>query len=124
MAAREGWIRFGITLSLLWIAAAVLYVAYHLRADRAEFIESLWNSRNEGDWRIVGTEETYVVCTSSIPRVPIDSLSQIEVLASPQCEVKAKTAASLIFAPILCVWIAAFYAAKSFGWVRTGFTSK
>ena len=115
------WRRLGVVISAIWIVAGGGYVAVQWHGETEAMASSAWDTRNNGDWAVVGQESFFFRCTSkSVPK-PADAYLPFLRQAEPTCKPKLLQVACLLLLPIVLAWGFSLLGVRVVAWVRGGY---
>lgn len=114
----RGWFRLGVVLSAVWLLAAGGYVVFDHYQETEHFTTAIWETRNEGEWAIIGQDAFLLRCESKPLSRPVETLSQFLIEAEPQCNIKPGKVGLLLISPLAIVWVFVILVVKAVVWIR------
>lgn len=105
----------------MWLLAAGGYVAFRYFKGSEHFSTMIWETRNEGQWAIIGHDSFLLRCESKPLSRPVETFSQLLADAEPQCSINAINVALLLVSPIAIVWLLVILIVRAVVWIRAGF---
>ena len=120
----KGWLRIGIVLSVMWCISFSVYALLRYRHFADECVVHMWETRNEGTWRVVGLEDHLFKCSLKDDLPEGGNYGTELIKSKTTCSVKMLPCLLWMSGPIIAAWLLIPVLVWSFLWVRKGFIGK
>lgn len=117
----RGWFRVGVVLSAVWLLVAGGYVGFHYYKESEHFTTVVWETRNEGQWAVVGQDSFLLRCESKRLSRHVETFFQLLTEAEPKCNINPRNVALLLVSPLAIVWLFVALVVRAVPWIRAGF---
>jgi len=105
----------------VWLLVAAGYVGVHYYQASKRFSTLVWQTRNEGQWAVVGQDSFLLRWESKPLSRPVETFSQLLAEAEPQCHLNPGNVALVLVSPLAIVWLFVILVLRAVAWIRAGF---